>query len=169
MLCTKQDSYVHNLLMDDIEILWKCTLSNGQMVWSDYDRPGEVGSPWERLMNFCEETGECVTKVQVLVFGAPQEVLFDNPNGLDGVFVVRGVSKDINMESGNATSFQHLTAGVLNDNLDTVDVRKFSWPLCEFEAPVQTRKLTPENVNLMIFKDGSKKKQSEQVQVALNG
>ena len=95
--------------------------------------------------------------------------MFDNPNGLDGVFVVRGVSKDINMESGNATSFQHLTAGVLNDNLDTVDVRKFSWPLCEFEAPVQTRKLPPENVNLMIFKDGSKKKQSEQVQVALNG
>ena len=169
MLCTKQDSYVHKLLMDDIEILWKCTLSDGQMVWSDYDRPGEVSSPWERLMDFCEETGECVTKVQVLVFGAPQEILFDNPNGLDGVFVVRGVSKDINMESGNATSFQHLTAGVLNVNLDTVDVRKFSWPLCEFEAPVQTRKLTPENVNLMIFKDGSKKKQSKQVQVALNG
>ena len=169
MLCTKQDSYVHKLLMEDIEILWKCTLSDGQIVLSDYDRPGEIGSPWERLMNFCEETGECVTKVQVMVFGAPQEVLFDNPNGLDGLFVVRGVSKDINMESGAATAFQHLTAGVLNDNLDTVDVRKFSWPLCEFEAPVQTRKLTPENANLMIFKDGSKKKQSEQVQVALNG
>ena len=59
--------------------------------------------------------------------------------------------------------------GVLNDNLETVDIRKFSWPLCEFEAPVQTRILTPENAQLMIFKDGSKKKQSEQVQVALDG
>ena len=169
MLCTKQDSYVHKLLMEDIEILWKCALTDGQTVWSDYDRPGETGSPWERLMNFCEETGECVTKVQVLVFGAPQEVLFENDSGLDGLFVVRGVSKDINVDSGASNCFQHLTAGVLNDNLETVDVRKFSWPLCEFEAPVQTRKLTPENVNLMIFKDGSKKKQSKQVQVALNG
>ncbi len=169
MLCTKQDSYIHKLLMEDIEILWKCTLTDGQVVWSDYDRPGETESPWHRLMDFCDETGECITKVQALVFGAPQEILFDNPNGLDGLFVVRGVSKDINMESGAATAFQHLTAGVLNDNLETVDVRKFSWPLCEFEAPVQTRMLTPENAQLMIFKDGSKKKQSEQVQVALNG
>ena len=58
MLCSKQDSYVHKLLMEDIEIIWKCTLSDGQIVLSDYDRPGEIGSPWERLMNFCEETGE---------------------------------------------------------------------------------------------------------------
>ena len=101
--------------------------------------------------------------------GAPEEVLFEDVRGLDGVFIVRGTSKDINVETGDRPTYQHLTVGLLRDDLEAVDVRKFSFPECEFVDFVQVRNVTTENVGWMIFKNDSKKKQSKQVQVALNG
>jgi len=155
--------------MEDVSILWKCTLSDGTKVWSDYERPGVEESPWIRLKDHCKKNHLSITKVQVIVMGAPEEVLFENSDGLDGVFIVRGTSRDINMQTGDGPTYQHLTIGLLMDDLETVDIRKFSWPECEFEPFIQRRGLTPENVQWMIWKNDSEKKPSEQVQIALNG
>ena len=169
MICTTQDSYIRQLIMEDIAILWKCTLNDGTVVWSDYERPGVTEGPLTRLGAHCKKEDLFITKIQVIVMGAPEEVLFEDPNGLDGVFIVRGTSRDIDMVTGDGPHYQHLTVGLLENNLENVDVRKFSFPECDFVSFVQRRNLTPENVKWMIWKNGSKKKQSEQVQVALNG
>ena len=50
-----------------------------------------------------------------------------------------------------------------------VDVKKYSWPECEFVDFVQTRDITQENLSFMIWRNGETKKSSEQVQVTLNG
>lgn len=169
MICTKQDSYIRQLIMEDVAILWKCTLSDGTLVWSDYDRPGTIDSPWLRLREHCARSGVDIVKVQVIVMGAPEHVLFEDPNGLDGLFIVRGLSRDIDMISGEGPTFQHITVGLLQDDLENVDIRKFSFPECEFCEFVQLRDLTTENAAWMIWKNDSEKKQSEQVQIALNG
>lgn len=169
MICTKQDSYIRQLIMEDVAILWKCTLNDDTVVWSDYERPGIKESPWTRLADHCKKNDLCITKIQVIVMGAPEEVLFEDSRGLDGVFIVRGTSKDINVDTGDGPTYQHLTVGLLRSDLEAVDVRKFSFPECEFVDFVQTRNLTAENIGWMIFKNGSEKKQSKQVQVALNG
>jgi hypothetical protein len=168
LICTKQDSYIRKLIMEDVSILWKCTLNNDITVWSDYERPGVEDNPWLRLRAYCKKADVYITKIQVVVMGAPQEVLFENPNGLDGIFIVRGTSRDIDMVTGDGPTYQHLTVGLMNDDLETVDIRKFSFPECEFEEFVQTRGLTPENAKWMMWKNGSKKKQSKQIQIALN-
>ena len=148
---------------------WKCTLDDGTVVWGDYDRPGVPESPWIRLQRYCEEYNRSIVKTQCIVIGAPEEVAFEDENGLDGIFIARGYSRDIDMASGEGPSYQHLTFGLLEDNLETVDVKKYSWPECEFEEFSQNRAITQENLSFMIWRNGETKKHSEQVQVTLNG
>ena len=101
--------------------------------------------------------------------GAPEEIVFEDENGLDGFFILRGFSKDIDMNTGDGPSYQHMTFGILKDDLQHVEVKKYSWPECSFVDFAQVRKTTQENLSYMIWKDGSEKKQSEQVQITLNG
>ena len=168
MICTVRDEHIRKLIMEDVSMTWKCTLDDGTVVWGDYERPGVQKSPWLRLQKFCEDNGRSVAKAQVIVMGAPEEVVFENPEGLDGFFIARGFSKDIDMVTGDGPSYQHMTFGLLNDNLE-VDVKKYSWPECKFTDFAQKRMITQENLSWMIWKNGETKKQNEQVQVTLNG
>ena len=168
MICTVRDEHIRKLIMEDISMTWKCTLDDGTIVWGDYERPGVQESPWIRLQKFCEENGRCVSKAQVIVMGAPEEVVFESENGLDGFFIARGFSKDIDMVTGDGPSYQHMTFGLLNDNLE-VEVKKYIWPECEFMEFTQKRMMTQENLSWMIWRNGETKKQNEQVQVTLNG
>ena len=143
MICTQRDNHIRKLIMEDISMTWKCTLDDDTIVWGDYERPGVEESPWLRLQEYCEENGRCVCKAQVIVMGAPEEIVFP--------------------------SYQHMTFGILKDDLQHVEVKKYSWPECSFVDFAQVRKTTQENLSYMIWKDGSEKKQSEQVQITLNG
>ena len=131
MICTVRDEHIRKLIMEDISMTWKCTLDDGTIVWGDYERPGLPESPWLRLQRHCEENGRVVTKAQVIVMGAPEEVVFEDENGLDGFFIARGFSKDIDMVTGDGPSYQHMTFGLLNENLE-VEIKKYSWPECQF-------------------------------------
>jgi hypothetical protein len=169
MICTKFDAYMRKITKE-LQMLWICYLNDGTTVYSDYDRPGLSDHPWDRLKRHCESNDLYPTKVEVLMFGAPYTVLFEDPDGLDGLFIARGAARDINEATGEGTSYKQLVVGVLRDGEEcVVDVKKFSWPENEIEPFSQTRNLTPENAQWMLFKNGSIKKRSEQVQVALNG
>ena len=152
-----------------MEMLWVCDINDGTKVYSDFGRPGVEGHPWDRLKSHCEQNNLCVTTVEVVMFGAPSLVLFQNDNGLDGLFVARGSARDINTATGESTSYRQLVAGVLRDNEDIIDVKKFSWPINEIEPFAATREITPENAQMMIFKNDSPKKKRESVQIALDG
>ncbi len=169
MICTVRDDYIRKLIMEDISMTWKCTLDDDTVVWGDYERPGLTLSPWARLQEYCEESGRNIVKIQSIVIGAPEEVVYEDEDGLDGVFIARGYSKDIDMTTGDGPSYQHLTFGLLNENLKQVDIKKYSWPECEFVDFVQTRNITQENLSFMIWRNGETKKSNEQIQVTLNG
>jgi hypothetical protein len=174
-ICTHQDHYIREQIRK-ANMLWKITLSNGIVCWSDPDRYAEDtvskemdGStrivkledeslkPWNRLKDHCIRKNVSIVKVQVIVMGAPEEVLYENPDGADGIFVKRGFSKSQDMESGDSQAYQNLIVGVLNDEADEIDVVKYSWPHNVFESYEQKRKPTPENIDAMLFKNNSPK------------
>ena len=82
---------------------------------------------------------------------------------------MRGAAKDQAMDGSFSRSFQTLTVGLLNDDCSEISVRKFCWPMNEFEQSHSVRGLSTENLNKMIFKNGSKKEQHPEVQKYLNG
>lgn len=168
MICTTIDPFIKEKIKN-LEILWCVTLSNGTLVYSDYERP-ETENPWIRLKKYCADNNLFPTKVEVIMFGAERAVVFEDDNGLDGLFIVRGSGRDIDVGSGEpGLSYKHLVVGLLRNNEDVIDVRKYSWPQNEFEKFEQTRSLTEDNAKLMFFKNDSPKKTKQTVQVALNG
>lgn len=169
MICTEYNSYIKNLVRS-LEMMWVVTLNNGVKVYSDHDNPAYPNqAPWHRLKDYCLDTGLFPVKVEALMFGAPKTVMAENNLGLDGLFIIRGSSKDFLMESGEGTSYKQLIVGVLSDTSDNINVTKFCWPENALEPFNEVRQLTFENIELMLFKNGSKKRERESIQVALNG
>jgi hypothetical protein len=168
MICDKIDQFVKDKIRN-LDILWCATLNDGTTVYSDYERPN-FDNPWNRLRAYCADNNLFVTKVEVIMFGAERQIIFEDANGLDGFFIVRGSSRDINIGTGETgPSFKQLAVGLLRENEDVIDVKKYCWPQNEFEQFEQTRLLTPDNAKLMLFKNESAKKNRQSVQVALNG
>jgi hypothetical protein len=168
MICDKIDSLVKEKIKN-LEILWCATLNDGTTVYSDYDRPA-MKHPWERLKEHCANNDLYVCKIEVIMFGAERQVVFQDDNGLDGFFIVRGVSRELNVGTDElGPSFKQLAVGLLRDSEDIIDVRKYCWPQNEFEQFEQTRVLTEDNAKLMLFKNDSTKKSRQSVQIALNG
>lgn len=168
MICTSIDGYIEQLCYHELMISWQITLNDGTKVYGDYDRPG-FDNPWIRLKNHCEENNVYPIKVELHMFGAEHEVFFEDENGLDGLFVMRGMAKDQAMDGSHSQSFQTLTVGLLRDDCSCIDVSKYTWPISQFEQKYNTRILTEENIRNMIFKNGSKKRQHEKIQELLNG
>ena len=175
-ICSHEDHYIREQIRE-AKMLWKITLSNGVVCWSDPDRyakdtvskeidgstriiklEDESLKPWNRLKHYCTKKDVSIVKVQVIVMGAPEEVLYEDTNGADGIFVKRGFSKSQDMESGDSQAYQNLIVGVLNDEADEIDVVKYSWPHNVFESYEQKRKPTPENIDGMLFKNDSPKR-----------
>ena len=168
MICTEIDSYLSRYCYNDLYISWEITLSDGTKVYGDYDRPG-FDNPWNRLKEHCAENNLCPVKVALHMFGAPPETFFEDPNGLDGVFVVRGMAKDQAMDGSHSQSFQTLTVGLLRDDCSCIDVSKYTWPISNFEQKSATRILTEENVSYMFFKNDSEKRKNPKLQKFLDG
>lgn len=169
MICSYQDSYIKQQIKN-LEMLWCATLNNGLTVYADYDRPDNPESPWIRLQKYCQENNLFITKIEVIMFGAPRTLMFEDNDGLDGVFIVRGASRDLNIFTDEpGPSYKQIVVGLLRQDEDIIDVKKFCWPENELEKFNQTRVLTPDNAKLMLFKNDSQKKQRQTVQIALNG
>lgn len=168
MICTTRDGYMKKLINTELMISWKITLSDGTTVYGDYDRPG-VENPWYRLKDHCRENNVIPTKVELHMFGAPSKVFFENEDGLDGLLIMRGLAKDQSMDGSHSQSFQTLTVSYLKDDLSCVDVRKYTWPINNFEKDVETRSLTTDNLTNMIFKNDSEKFKHPEVQKHLDG
>lgn len=168
MICTSIDSYVEDLCYNKLYISWIVTLQDGLKVYGDYDRPG-FENPFLRLKSHCIENNVWPTKVELHMFGAPHEVFFEDPNGLDGMFIMRGMGKDQAMDGSHSQSYQTLTVGLLRDDCSCIDVGKYTWPISQLEKRHSTRVLTKENLKSMIFKNDSEKRQHEEVQKLLDG
>lgn len=161
-VCTEFDGYMRRLCHSELVISWIVTLTDGTKVYGDYDRP-DYEKCWFRLARYCEENNVVPTKVELYMFGAPHVVFFEDPNGLDGISICRGVSRDQSV-NGDFKDFQFLTVSLLRDECDYIDVRKFVWPHNEFEEAESSRLITKKNIEHMIFKNDSEKRQHPEVQ-----
>ena len=166
-ICTKFDSYMKKLCHSELMISWIVTLSDSTKVFGDYERPDFL-NPWERLRLHCKETGLFPTKVELYMFGAEHKVFFENPDGLDGLCIMRGVAKEQSMNGSHAQSFQTLTVMFLDDSCEYINVAKYTWPDNNFEKKESLRGLTFKNLQHMVFKNGSKKIKNKKVQKHLN-
>lgn len=151
-ITTTIDSHMKSLIRS-LEMLWTVTLNNGIIVYSDYYK-SEI-DPWTKLKLYCNENGFYPVKVKSLMFGAPEITMFEDPNGLDGLFIKRGTVKDLEIDTySNSISYKKLIVGLYNKNTDKIDVRKFCWPENELEPNTETRLLTLDNIDSMFFKNG---------------
>ena len=167
MICTNFDGYMKRLCHEELMISWVITLTDGTTVYGDYERPG-VDNPWIRLREHCEQNDVVPRKVELYMFGAEHKVFFEDENGLDGLFVMRGVAKDQAMDGSHSQSFQILTVGLLRDDCEYIDVSKYTWPHNNFEQKESVRGLSVKNLEQMIFKNGSRKKEHKEIQKYLN-
>ena len=167
MICKSIDGYMEKLCYHDLMISWQITLNDGTKAYGDYDREG-FDNPWIRLKRYCAENDVYPVKVELHMFGAPHEIFFEDEEGLDGVFVMRGMAKDQAMDGSHSQSFQTITVGLLRDDCSCIDVAKYTWPISQFEKRHSTRVLTEENVANMLFKNVSKKREHPEIQKLLN-
>mgnify|MGYP003629004907 CR=1 FL=1 len=168
MLCTKFDSYMKDLCHHKLVMSWMITLTNGEVVYGDYERK-EFENPWIRLKRYCEENDVLPAKVQLYMFGAEQKIFFENEKGLDGISIMRGTSRDYSFDGTYSQSYQTLTVCLLKDNCSEIQTKKYTWPHNDFEQALSDRGLSTENLEKMIFKNGSKKRANPKVQKYLNG
>ena len=168
MICTSFDGYMTELCHRKLMISWMVTLTDGQTVYGDYDRPNHK-NPWTRLSEHCKQNNVLPSKIELYMFGAEHKVFFEVPNGLDGVFIFRGIAKDQAMDGSVSQSYQMLTVGLLRDDCSAIDVSKYTWPFNKFEQKESVRNLTLLNLENMIFKNDSEKRQNQKVQEYLDG
>lgn len=152
------DIYMKQLVKNK-EILWIVTLDNGQKVYSDHNRDG-LPPPWQRLCEYMSLKGLKPVKIEAMAFGAPLTTVAENPNGLDGVFVKRGVIKDVVLESSSEPlQATRLICGVYNKERDRIYVNIFNWPENESFKNFEERLVTQENLEHMYFIDKNLEKQ----------
>ena len=168
MICTEVDSYVYKLCHENLMISWCVTLTDDTKVYGDYDR-SDLDNPWFRLKSHCESNDVWPKKVELYMFGAEKKTFFEDENGLDGIVIMRGIAKDQAMDGSHSQSFQTLTVLHLREDCSMVDVSKYTWPQNDFEQKESERILTTENLQNMIFKHGSEKRQHEKVKECLDG
>jgi len=167
VICTEFDGYMKQLCHEQLMISWVITLTDGVVVYGDYERP-QFENPWIRLREHCEKHDVLPSKVELYMFGAEHKVFFEDENGLDGLFIMRGVAKDQAMDGSHSQSFQTLTVGLLRDDCEHIDVAKYTWPHNDFEQKESVRGLSTKNLEQMIFKNGSQKREHKAVQEYLN-
>ena len=167
MICTKVDSYMYDLCHTQLMISWEIELTDGTKVFGDYERP-DMPNPWIRLTEHCQKNNVWPKKVELYMFGAEKKVFFEDEDGLDGIAIMRGIAKDQAMDGSHSQSFQTLTVLHLRDDCSVVDVAKYTWPYNEFEQKESERILTTENLENMIFKNDSEKRQHEKVKEYLD-
>ncbi|SVB42980.1 uncharacterized protein METZ01_LOCUS195834 [marine metagenome] len=167
MICTVFDSYMAKLCHKELMISWQTTLTDGTIVYGDYERP-ELDNPWDRLSKHCSTNNVVPAKIELYMFGAEHKVFFEDPDGLDGVSILRGIAKEQTMDGSHSQSFQTLTVSLLRDSCDYIDVAKYTWPHNNFEQKESVRGLSNTNLQNMIFKNGSTKLNNPKIQEYLH-
>ena len=168
MICQELDGYMKHLCHSELMISWQITLTDGTIVYGDYEREG-FDNPWIRLREYCEENDVSPAKVELYMFGAEHKIFFENQDGLDGISITRGVAKDQAMDGSYSKSYQTLTVCLLRNDCSAIDVAKYTWPHNEFEKPSSVRGLSTDNLTKMIFRNGSKKRNNPEVQKYFDG
>lgn len=156
-ITTSIDSYMKGLIRQ-LEMLWAVTLSNGVTIYSDYERYD--GSPWERMVKFCRSTNSFPVQVKSIMFGAPETIMFEDKNGLNGLFIKRGCIKDIDIDNdgtGTSISYKKLVTGLYDPSTNKINVKKFCWPENEIEPSTEVRLMTLDNIESMYFIDEQEK------------
>lgn len=147
MICTGYNPHIISLIMAQ-QVLWKCVLDDGTSVYSDFDYP-ELKDPWTRLKHYCHNNRRNINEVYAIVPGQPEQLIFKDENGLDGLFLSRGHSENINFNDHTIHSF--VVFGLVgNDN--KIYVRRFYWPECQLGTHEEIREITPENQSLIYYK-----------------
>jgi hypothetical protein len=168
MICKHRDQYMKTLTRSNMMISWRIVLTDETEVYGDYDRP-ETENPWIRLRKHCEDEDVAVKRVELHMLGTPKLVFFEDENGLDGISVMRGLAKEQSMSGDHSKSFQTLSVSLLKDCCSWVDVKKYTWPINELEEFNQVRAVTKQNLEYMIFKNGSEKLKNPKIQKLING
>ena len=148
MLCKSYNPQIRSLIVDHKLVIWKCILSNGDEVWSDYYT--EEKDPWIRLKEHCSNNAINITEVKVLAYGIREQTVFQNDDGLDGIFIIRGASKDL-LASSDGITYNYLAFGKLNKETQLIETTKFYWPECAFDEHYEERVLTENNQKMMHF------------------
>lgn len=167
-VCKVPDKYFKTLTEKEMCISWTCHLNNGEKIFGDYDREG-YEKCWDRLKLYCKINKLHINKISLYMFGQPQFVFWEDDSGLDGVSICRGVARD-QTTPDNFKDFQFLSVSKMGDKCDYIAVKKFVWPAGnEIEPLEEKRVLTQNNVQELIFKYDSEKRQHPEVQKYLNG
>ena len=167
-ICTQFDGYMTDLCHNKLVMSWIATLTDGTKVYGDYERP-DTKNPWNRLASHCKTHNVVPCKVELYMFGAEHVVFFEDPKGLDGISIFRGVAREQSMDGHQTRSFQTLTVSLLDDSCDYINVAKYIWPHNDFEQRDGKRILSRENLKYMIFKNDSEKIKHPNVQKHING
>jgi hypothetical protein len=167
MICTSIDGYMKKLCHEELMISWKITLTDGTPVYGDYERP-ELDNPWNRLRDHCSLNDVLPARVELYMFGTQSRVFFEDPDGLDGISILRGIGKEQTMDGSHSQSFQTLTVSLLRGSCDYIDVGKYTWPINSFEQRESVRGLSLLNLQNMIFKNDSEKLRHPSVQKYLD-
>jgi hypothetical protein len=144
-VCTEWDTYINDFRLNNT--MWFAELSNGEKVLQDDDRPGEdPPSAWVRLVNYCNDNGLHVKKMY-FSNGDGLTHPFEDEDGLEGAFFMKGVSGDM---FAAETSYSYIFGNVYGDQLR---IKKYTVPDCQFITDSEVRQLTEDNVKFIIFRD----------------
>ena len=146
MICTGYNAHIMQLL-DKNEILWKCILSDGKTVLSDFDN--DQKDPWTRLKHYCNNNGLDIVEVRVMCPGVPEQEIYKDENGLSNIFIIRGMCKDLNDSSEQV--YKYMCFGKLESD-NKIHVKKFYWPEFKMSEIYEIRSLTEENEKLLYKK-----------------
>lgn len=149
MICKSYNPEIRSLIVDQKLVLWKCILSNGEEAWSDYYTEGK--DPWIRLKHYCNNNGIDIVEIKVLAYGIREQTVYKDESGLDGIFIIRGASKDLSATSNNVV-YNYLAFGKVNKQTNIIETQKFYWPECSFDEIFEYREITAENKKLIYEK-----------------
>jgi len=135
------DQYVNQY--GDQNPIWVVTLSNGETIYQDDDRPGvEPSSAWIRLKSYCEENDLHITSMKIKNRSHVVEVDSD----CDGYFFCKGAG---GFMFGDMT-YLSFSIGTLQDG--ELKVRRWSLPEIE-SSTIEIRDLS-EAGDMLISKKG---------------
>lgn len=166
-VCKSFDPYMRAMTHNSVTMSWQAIMQDGSSIWGDYERPG-YDKCWNRFKIYCKENKVVPVKVQLYMLGMQEHVFFEDPNGLDGISIMRGCSRDQGMD-GSFKDFQFLSVSLLRDTCDYVDVRKFVWPETDLEPLTELRVVAAKSLEQMVFKHDSEKAKHPEVQKYLDG
>lgn len=159
-VCTSFDPFIRQQLMSSLTMSWTALMTDGTIVYGDYERPG-FQKCWTRFEKYCKQSNTVPKNIRLHMLGCPKVEFFNDPNGLDGFSIVRGAAREQSM-NGNFKDYQTLTVSLLESGCEYIHVRKFVWPVNDFEELEYKRKLTKKNIEQLIFKNESEKRQKVQ-------